>query len=61
MNYYLPTYEDIEEMNDDWRPNYVSARRAKQHLNRSRDNMASFYVGNYYDYLEDDDEMEYER
>ena len=40
---------------------YVSARRAKRHLNRSRDNMASFYVGDYYDYLEDDDEMEYER
>ena len=38
-----------------------SARRAKQHLNRSRDNMASFYVRDYYDYLEDDDEMEYER
>ncbi len=38
-----------------------SARRAKQHLNKSRDNMASFYVGDYYDYLEDDDEMEYER
>ena len=40
---------------------YVSARRAKQHLNRSRDNMASFYVCDYYDYFEDDDEMEYER
>lgn len=61
MNYYLPTYEDIEEMNDDWRPNYVSTRRAKQHLNRSRDNMASFYEYGCYDYLEDDDEMEYER
>ena len=61
MNYYLPTYEDIEEMNADWRPNYVSARRAKQHLNRSRDNMASFYVCDHYDYLEDDNEMEYER
>ena len=61
MDYYLPSYEDIEEMVEDWRPNYVSARRAKQHLNRSRDNMASFYVSDYYDYLEDDDEMEYER
>lgn len=61
MNYYLPTYEDIEEMNDYWRPNYVSARRAKQHLNRSRDNMASFYARDCYDYIEDDDEMEYER
>ena len=38
-----------------------SARRARQLLNRSRDNMASFYVRDYYDYLEDDDEMEYER
>lgn len=38
-----------------------SAGRAKQHLNRSRDNMASFYVRDYYDYLEDDDGMEYER
>lgn len=38
-----------------------SARRAKQHLNRSRDNMASFYVCDHYDYLEDDNEMEYER
>ena len=38
-----------------------SARRAKQYLNRSRDNMASFYVGDCYDYLEDDEEMEYER
>ena len=38
-----------------------SARRAKQHLNRSLDNMASFYVHDYHDYLEDDDEMEYER
>ena len=61
MDYYLPTYEDIEEMNYDWRPNYVSARRVKQHLNRSRDNMASFYARDCYDYLEDDDEMEYER
>lgn len=61
MNYYLPTYEDIEEMIEDWSPNYVSARRAKQHLNRSRDNMASFYVLDCYDYIEDDDEMEYER
>ena len=61
MDYYLTTYEDIEEMNDYWRPNYVPARRAKQHLNRSRDNMASFYVGDCYDYLEDDEEMEYER
>lgn len=61
MNYYLPTYEDIEEMNYYWRPNYVSARRAKQHLNRSRDNMASFYARDCYDYLEDDDEMVYER
>lgn len=26
--YYLPTYEDIEEMVEDWRPNYVTARRA---------------------------------
>ena len=48
-------------MNDYWRPNYVSARRAKQHLNRSRDNMASFYARDCYDYLEDDDEKEYER
>ena len=61
MDYYLPSYEDIEEMNDYWRPNYVSARIAKQHLNRNRDNMASFYVRDCYDYLEDDDEMEYER
>ena len=61
MDYYLPTYEDIEEMNYDWRPNYVSARRAKQHLNRSRDNIASFYARGCYDYIEDDDEMEYER
>ena len=61
MDYYLPSYEDIEEMNDDWRPNYVSARRAKQHLNRSRDNIVSFYERGCYDYLEDDDEMEYER
>lgn len=61
MDYYLPTYEDIEEMIEDWHPNYVSARRAKQHLNRSRDNMASFYARDCYDYLEDDDEMEYER
>ena len=61
MDYYLPTYEDIEEMNYDWRPNYVSARRAMQHLNRSRDNMASFYARDCYDYIEDDDEMEYER
>ena len=61
MDYYLPSYEDIEEMVEDWRPNYVSARRAKQHLNRSRDNMASFYGCDYYDYFEDDDEMEYER
>ena len=38
-----------------------STRRAKQHLNRSRDNMASFYARGCYDYLEDDDEMEYER
>ena len=38
-----------------------SARRAKQHLNRSWDNMASFYVGDCYDYLENDDEMGYER
>ena len=38
-----------------------SALRAKQHLNRSWDNMASFYVRDCYDYLEDDDEMEYER
>ena len=38
-----------------------SARRAKQYLNRSRDNMTSFYVRDCYDYLEDDDEMEYER
>ena len=38
-----------------------SARRTKQHLNRSRDNMASFYVCDHYDYLEDDNEMEYER
>ena len=29
MDYYLPTYEDIEEMNYDWRPNYVSARDLK--------------------------------
>lgn len=29
MDYYLPTYEDIEEMVEDWRPNYVSARRVK--------------------------------
>ena len=48
-------------MNDYWHSNYVSARRAKQHLNRSLDNMASFYVGDCYDYLEDDDEVEYER
>ena len=48
-------------MNDYWRPDCVSARRAKQHLNRSRDNIASFYVRDCYDYLEDDDEMEYER
>ena len=61
MNYYLPTYEDIEEMNAYWRPNYVSARRAKQYLNISRDNIASFYARDCYDYLEDDDEMEYER
>lgn len=61
MDYYLPTYEDIEEMNYDWRPNYVTARRAMQHLNRSRDNMASFYARDCYDYIEDDDEMEYER
>lgn len=61
MNYYLPTYEDIEEMIDDWRPNYVSARRARQYLNRNRDNMASFYARDCYDYIEDDDEMEYER
>ena len=61
MDYYLPSYEDIEEMVEDWRPNYVSARRAKQHLNRNRDNMASFYVRDCYDYLEDDNEMEYER
>ena len=61
MDYYLPSYEDIEEMNEDWRPNYVSARRAKKHLNRSRDNIASFYERGCYDYLEDDDEMEYER
>ena len=61
MDYYLPTYEDIEEMVKDWSPNYVSARRAIQHLNRSRDNMASFYVHDCYDYIEDDDEMEYER
>ena len=61
MDYYLPTYEDIEEMAKDWRPNYVSARRVIQHLNRSRDNMASFYARDCYDYLEDDDEMEYER
>ena len=61
MDYYLPTYEDIEEMVEDWRPNYVSARRAKQHLNRSRDNIASFYEHGCYDYLEDDDEMEYKR
>lgn len=61
MDYYLPTYEDIEEMNNYWRPNYVSARRAMQHLNRSRDNMASFYARDCYDYLEDDDEMKYER
>ena len=61
MDYYLPTYEDIEEMNYYWRPNYVAARRAMQHLNRSRDNMASFYACDCYDYIEDDDEMEYER
>ena len=61
MDYYLPSYEDIEEMVEDWRPNYVSARRAKQHLNRSRDNIASFYAQSCYDYIEDDDEMEYER
>ena len=61
MDYYLPSYEDIEEMIEDWRPNYVSARRAKQHLNRSRDNIASFYTHGCYDYLEDDDEMEYKR
>ena len=61
MDYYLPSYEDIEEMVEDWRPNYVSARRAKQHLNRSRDNIASFYTHGCYDYLEDDDEMEYKR
>ena len=61
MDYYLPSYEDIEEMVEDWCPNYVSARRAKQHLNRSRDNIASFYARGRYDYLEDDDEMEYER
>ena len=61
MDYYLPTYEDIEEMVEYWHPNYVSARRAKQYLNRSRDNMASFYARDCYDYLEDDDEMEYER
>ena len=61
MDYYLPSYEDIEEMVEDWRPNYVSARRAKQHLNRSRDNIASFYEHGCYDYLEDDDEMEYRR
>lgn len=48
-------------MNNYWRPNYVSARRAKQHLNISRDNMVSFYARDCYDYLEDDDEMEYER
>lgn len=61
MDYYLPTYEDIEEMVEDWHPNYVSACRAMQHLNRSRDNMASFYARDCYDYIEDDDEMEYER
>ena len=61
MDYYLPSYEDIEEMVEDWRPNYISARRAKQHLNRSRDNIASFYTHGCYDYLEDDDEMEYKR
>lgn len=61
MDYYLPTYEDIEEMVEDWLPNHVTARRARQHLNRSRDNMASFYVRDCYDYLEDDDEKEYEK
>lgn len=61
MDYYLPSYEDIEEMNNDWRPNYISARRAKQHLNRRQDNIASFYTRGCYDYLEDDDGMEYER
>ena len=61
MDYYLPTYEDIEEMVEDWLPNHVTARRARQHLNRSRDNMASFYAQKDYDYLEDDDEKEYER
>lgn len=61
MNYYLPTYEDIEEMSKDWYPNYVSARRAKQHFDRSRENMASFYARDCYDYIEDDDEMEYGR
>ena len=60
MDYYLPTFEDIEEMVEDQLPNYVTARRAMQHLNRSRDNMASFHARDY-DYLEDDDEMEYER
>ena len=61
MDYYLPTYEDIEKMNDEWRPNYVSARRAMQHLNKSRDNMASFYARDRDDYIEDEEEMEYER
>ena len=58
MDYYLPIYEEIKERNYYWRPNYVSARRAKQHLNRSRDNIANFYAHGCYDYLEDDDEME---
>ena len=48
-------------MNDYQHSNYVSARRAKQYLNISRDNIASFYARDCYDYLEDDDEMEYER
>lgn len=28
MDYYLPIYEDIEEMVEDWLPNHVTARRA---------------------------------
>lgn len=60
MKYYLPTFDDIDHLREDFIEDYALMRRANSMFKRADDDsMGAFYAQNSYDSTWDDDEMRY--
>ena len=59
MKYYLPTFEDIDHLREEYVDEFLAARRMNSMFSRANDSMGSFCAQSNYDVIEDDDEMRY--